>query len=193
MICPLCEKEVINLHKRSHLIPEWTYQNCYYSNHKLIQVSIKNESVTKKQKGLHDEIICEYCETQSQIYDRYASLIFTEQSTESKEYASIIRHVEQDGNVNYEYWENVDFHHLQKFVFICLLRTHLSLNKAGSRLLPEKHFKKMRELYHSKIDVDSTTYPIMLIKYTDIDDARDIIFLPFVNRRDGHHVIQYYF
>jgi hypothetical protein len=191
MQCPLCQNDVPSLHKKSHLIPEWTYQNCYNDNYKLVHISIKDEVAAKKQKGLYDEIVCENCESKSQIYDRYASLILSLQLVSSNEYSSIKKSVNKDDQMGYEYWENVDFQKLQKFVFICLMRTELSLRNSGESLLPEKHFNKIRKLYHNNKLADSTSYPIMLLKYLDADGFKDIDFIPFVNKRDGHHQIQF--
>lgn len=189
MKCPLCDQEVSALHKRSHLIPEWSYQKCYNENHKLVHFSIDNEFAAKKQKGLYDEIICESCESQSQIYDRYASLIFVENSAYPTDLVN--KHIIHEGNIIYERWVNLDFHKLQKFVFICILRTHISQRKNGKMLLPEKHFKRMKGIYLNDLKLNYSTYPVMIIKYSDLDGFGDVIFIPYTNKRDGHHVIEF--
>ena len=84
--CPLCLNNVENFHKKSHLLPEWMYKDIYNNNHKLIVVSLLNKHVKKKQKGIHDEIICSKCEIESQQFDHYASLILTDKSSHSIEY-----------------------------------------------------------------------------------------------------------
>ena len=88
--CPLCNNEVQNFHKRSHLLPEWMYTDCYDEKHKVIEVSRVKEKVTKRQKGVYDAFICEDCEKETQLYDHYASLVLTKRSPNSIEHKSII-------------------------------------------------------------------------------------------------------
>ncbi|MDZ4184599.1 MAG: hypothetical protein U1D97_06425, partial [Desulfuromonadales bacterium] len=88
--CPLCEKNVNTLHRRSHLLPEWMYREVYDSRHKMINVKIDKRHINKIQKGYYETIICETCEIESQVYDRYGSLILGNRNNETPEVASIV-------------------------------------------------------------------------------------------------------
>ena len=195
MICPLCEKEVPNLHKRSHLIPEWMYKDVYDDKHKMINVTISKEHVNKKQKGYYNEIICNDCEVESASFDRYASLILTEDSRDSMEYLSVNRNAiktfVKGKEQNHVIWSNIDFHKLQKFVFACILRTHISMQKEGKTLLINKHFRKIREIYKSNKIVEDTTYPILLIKLTEDDGYKNIVLMPFSTKVGNHYTIEF--
>lgn len=194
--CPLCEKEVDCLHKKSHLIPEWMYKDAYDDNHKLISVDLNNEYARKRQKGFYDQIICTACEIQSQKYDQYASLVLTDRSTDSKEYLAVSRKDEvayKGGKkLKFSIWENIDFPKLQKFVFACLLRTHFSMLNSGNYLLIDKHYKKIRNLYLDQRSNDDSTYPILLNKYIKDDIGFESILIPpFKNKKDGYFIIEF--
>lgn len=192
--CPLCSKAVEKLHNRSHLLPEWMYKDMYNDRHKLVNVDIKNEKVKKEQKGLYDEIICSGCESRSQQYDRYASLILTSRSPNSIEYNSIDRiykEREYKGALHkFSHWKNINFLSFQKFIYICVLRTHFSNLKKGKPLLIKKHFQKIKELYLSEQIIDDISYPIISLNYLNKDGFENIVVLPFANRKDGHFFIE---
>jgi hypothetical protein len=190
--CPLCKKAVNSFHRRSHLIPEWMHKDCYDVNHKLINVDLNNKFAIKKQKGDYDEIICTNCEIISQEYDRYASLILTNRSTDSPEYNAVKRSVlkkTDKGNVA-NYWENIDFLNFQKFVFACMLRTHFHMKKKGKYLLIDKHFWRINKIYQNNL-IDDKSYPILVLKYSNKDSFRNIMVMPFRNKIDGHHFIEF--
>ncbi|GFE57352.1 hypothetical protein [Geobacter sp. AOG1] len=193
--CPLCEKDTTTLHRRSHLLPEWMYSEVYDSRHKLINVKVDRRHVNKKQKGYYETIICETCEIESQVYDRYGSLILGNKNAQAPEVASIV--VAQrsghtsTGDQHYSHWQNVDFCKLQKFVYACVLRSHLAEQKEGNYLLVDKHFKRMRELYRNPQCKDDSTYPVQVVKFIDADTTKNLIYLPFRNKIDGHSVVEF--
>lgn len=195
ILCPLCSKNVDSLHRRSHLVPEWMYKDMYNEKRKLINVNLSKEFVKKEQKGIYDEIICRDCESISQEYDRYASLLLTERSPNAKEHSEVIRkYQEVNGNsrpLKYSFWSNLDFLKYQKFLFVCVLRAYFSSLKKGKPLLVEKHFKGILDLYNSEDRIDDSSYPILTIKYSNTDGSDNVVFLPFTNRKDGHYFIEF--
>jgi len=194
VICPLCEKKVQSLHKRSHLVPEWMYRDCYDDNHKMINIEVDKKFINKRQKGVYAEIICVDCEHVSQTYDRYGSLVLTSRAPDAFEHKIVIKeNFEYYMNNQKEYyslWKNIDFHKFQRFVFACILRTHLKRRMLGQYLLVEKHFKKMRNIYADKTAHDDWSYPILLSKNTD-ESTKNLILLPFKNRHEGHYFIEF--
>ena len=193
-ICPLCLDQVENLHSRSHLLPEWMYKDVYNDRHKLVNVDFTKEYVKTGQKGVYDEIICSTCEHESQQFDHYASLLLTNRSPTSNEYLSVIRNYQEivrNGETHkYSHWRNIEFLKLQKFVFICILRTHFSNLKNGKPLLIKKHFNNIRNLYKSDNVVDDRSYPIIALNYLNNNGFEDIVLLPFSNKKDGHFFIE---
>ncbi|MCG8688469.1 MAG: hypothetical protein MI892_26605 [Desulfobacterales bacterium] len=193
-ICPLCSSEVEEFHKKSHLIPEWMYKGMYNDRHKIVDIRLHENRASKKQKGYYDEIICESCEKESQKYDHYSSLILTDRSPNSSEYKAIKRQLVNSIG-GYEIKEtlllhNVDFLKFQKFVFICILRSHFAELKNGKYLLIDKHFNKILNLYQSN-QIDDSSYPIMVVKYKNDDGWQKMITLPHVDKKNGHHIIEF--
>lgn len=193
--CPLCGNSVVSLHKRSHILPEWMYHGYYDPNHKLVNVALKNGHINKRQKGIYAKIICQDCETKSQIYDRYASMILTERAIDSLEYKTISRKriKKSDGIKTHIYtnWSNIDFIKFQRFVFACVLRTHLLNLQEGKPLLIEKHYNAISKIYRDENIIDDKSYPIMVMKFPGDDDYREIIYLPFAKKVQGHFVIDF--
>lgn len=171
------------------------YSEVYDHRHKLINVKVDRRHVNKKQKGYYESIICEDCELQSQVYDRYGSLILGSRNDEAPEATSIV--VEKRagrtsaGVQEYSHWSNLDFSRLQKLVYACVLRSHLAEQKEGNYLLVEKHFQKMRDLYRDADCLDDYSYPVLIVKFDDADTTKNLIYLPFKNKINGHTVIEF--
>jgi hypothetical protein len=193
LTCPLCKNQDSSFHKRSHLLPEWMFQDIYECN-KLLLFDLDNDREKKIQKGTYDSIICKECELNSQIYDRYGSLIFTDRSPESPEHQSIKKRgfTSKGRRWNDVYlWSNIDFHKLQKFIFICVLRTHFSFKHNNNFLLIDKHLNKLIDLYIDNSIVDDRLYPIIVSRIVDTGSLKKINVLPFKNKRDGHHCVEF--
>jgi len=195
LICPLCTKEVNQFHKRSHLLPEWMYTECYDEKHKLLEVSRVNQKVAKKQKGFYDSFMCSECEEETQKYDHYASLILTVRSPNSNEHKSIRRTYfsEYFRGIKNEYskWENIDFRKFQQFVYSIVLRTHFAGKMDGIITLNRKHLDGILGIYRDKSQSDDFSYPILLTEYQKEDKLRDHIIIPFINKNGGHRIIEF--
>jgi len=193
LTCPLCNEEVEEFHKRSHILPEWMYTEIYDKKHKALEVSKIKKKATKRQKGYYGQFICRKCENTSQKYDHYASLILTNRSPNNPENQSISRkHFEyqNDGEKKeYEEWKNIDFIKFQRFVFACILRTQLAGQMRGIKL-NEKHFKNLLTLYQSDT-MDDLAYPIVVIKNPDNDKFRNQVIIPYIKKQQGHHIIEF--
>lgn len=195
LICPLCKTEVENFHKRSHLVPEWMYTDCYNGNHKVLEVSRSEEKVTKKQKGVYCSFICDSCEKDTQKYDRYASLILTNRSPETDEFKSIKRTYSKKNNGDdkseFGLWENIDFKKFQNFIFAVILRTHFAGRIKGPISLNPKHLNRMLSIYRDDTILDDSSYPILLTEYHKNDKMRDHVILPFIKKLEGHHIVEF--
>ncbi|MBN1694404.1 hypothetical protein JW879_03275 [candidate division WOR-3 bacterium] len=170
------------------------YEKCYYNSHKLLSANLKSGYIREIQKGFYDQIICPGCESESQIYDRYASLILYQKK--SSVYKKIKRKTNKKNMngiiLNYSFWENIDFLKFQKFVFACVLRMHLSERKRKKSLFSEKHFKIMRKIYKSDTIIDDEIYPIIVKKSPDDDEYLNRVVLPYQRKIRGHNVIEFY-
>lgn len=194
LICPLCTKQVSKFHKKSHLLPEWMYTGCYDEKHKLLEVSRVNKNIIKKQKGNYSSFMCSDCEHEIQKYDHYASLILTRRSPNSNEYSSIRRKYfsELYRGIKIEFYklEKIDFKKFQKFVFSAILRTHFAGELNGIISLNRKHLNGILGIYRES-RLNDFLYPILLKEYKNQDKLRSNIILPFINKYEGHHIIEF--
>lgn len=195
MICPLCVREKVEFHRKSHIIPEWMYDDLYDKKHRMVNAELDKEFVNRKQKGYYEEyIICTDCEIESQKYDNYASLILTDRTPESPVHQAVTKTLYEETkngrNYCFSRWEGIDFQMFQKFVFICVLRAHLASSRHGTTILAEKHFKGIRDLYKNNATND-LTYPITVVQFPEDDKFKNHVVLPFANRKNGHRFVEF--
>jgi hypothetical protein len=195
LTCPFCKEEVEKFHKRSHLVPEWMYTDCYNENHKVIEVVRSEEKVTKKQKGVYGSFICTNCEKETQKYDHYASLILTNKSPETDEYKSVKRTYYNDNHqgekLEVGVWENIDFKKLQNFIYSIVLRTHFAGRIKGPIALNSKHLERILASYKNEAILDDSSYPILVVEYHKNDKMRNHVILPFIKKIESHHIIEF--
>lgn len=195
LTCPLCLKLVAKFHKRSHLIPEWMYTDCYDEKHKILEISRSNEKAVKRQKGIYDSFMCERCEEKTQRYDHYASLILTERSTNSDEYKTVKRKRfygnDKGEQIEFCLWEDIDFRKFQKFVFSIVLRTYFAEKIKGTIPLNKKHLDGILAIYEDELNLDDSSYPVLITKYYKNDKLKNHIVLPYISKQNGHHIIEF--
>lgn len=190
--CPLCEKKVEKLHKKSHLLPNSLCKNIYNDRHKAIK--IEDEKPSKVQNTFYDKIICRPCEEYSQKFDHYANHVLRNDSQESNKYSKICReNYKTDSNISYSIWKNIDFHKFQKFVFICILRTHFwELKRKNKPLLMDGDFNSIRNIYLSDELIDEESYPITMLRLLDRDGTEKLVVLPYYfNEKKGEPLIEF--
>ena len=158
-------------------------------------LNLSNLTISKAQKGMYKSIICPECEKETQKYDNYASLILTERSPKSPEYLAVKRSYDEplyNGTLlKISHWENFNFLKFQKFVFATVLRFHLAEKQSGLFLLIDKHFKKMLSIYKQHEAIDDESYPITVVKFLEGDAWKPCVVLPRINKKDGHHIIEF--
>lgn len=179
-------------------MPEWMYTECYDEKHKILEVSRTKEKVSKKQKGIYESFMCKKCEEETQKYDHYASLVLTDRSPDSDEYISVKRKYfcgnykeEKEEKAVFGKWENVNFKKFQKFIFSIVLRTHFAGKIEGPVLLNEKHLERILAIYRDGLNLDDSSYPILITKYPKNDKLKNHIIMPYINKGEGHHIIEF--
>ena len=194
-LCPLCDNLVESFHRRSHIIPEWMYSECYDENHKVLEASRTKQKMTKKQKGSYGSFICSDCETETQKYDRYASLILTNRSQLSNESRAVFKkYFREKANGEYhEYskWDNLNFLFFQKFVFSIILRAHFSGKIEGEISLSKKHLECLLSLYRDTQNQNDLSYPIFILEFPSNDPHKNHVVLPYFKKQDGHHILEF--
>src|ERR1035437_10142804 len=112
--CRLCLKKT-DL-KYSHIIPEYFYKPMYDDKHRFMQITtVPEEPTTFIQKGIREYLLCEKCEQQFSVYERYASQSYY--------------HIESDNttqNGNIFVAEKVDYALMKLFQLSILWRASVS-------------------------------------------------------------------
>ena len=191
MICPACKSEVVRFHGRSHVIPDWMYQDAYAPNHKVIEVDLEGIHAARKQTGTHGAFWCNDCERGSNLGDTYASLILTDKSLAAPQRQKITKHLVEAGVeagqlVRAELWSGIEFKLFQSFIFSVILRGALFQRERGEEILAPKHFERIRSLYRDPLAIDDEAYPVNVIQSPPNDLHKNWIALPFQDHVEGH-------
>lgn len=178
MICPLCNKNVKELHKRSHILPDNVYQKIYNKNPskekpRLSEINFQNKKSIKAQTGFYGKIMCSECERKSQNYDDYFHKLLKDKNIkEYTKYSEIL---------------NFNFKKTQKYIVLCILREHLYQKK----LLNKNYFNRLKNLYLNDIN-DDETFPIIIIRILKNNDLFKYgICPPYWDRIGDHRVIRF--
>jgi hypothetical protein len=124
MKCKLCGKNK-KLLKKSHIIPEFMYQDLFDYKHRIHEVSIKQknqiQSKTRQSGGYDKNILCGNCDNKILgRLERYASLVF---------YGGIELKIENVSNKNQSIYvsvKGIDYRKLKLFLLSILWRASIS-------------------------------------------------------------------
>lgn len=132
--CKLCFEETDLKH--SHIIPEYFYKPMYDTNHRFMKIStIPEEQTTFLQKGIREYLLCEKCEQQFSVYERYVS-----QSYYHKEIKDIMQ------NDKVFVVENVDYILMKLFQLSILWRASVSKLEIFSDVKLGPHEEIIRDM-----------------------------------------------
>src|SRR5680860_660682 len=71
-VCKLCGTSAAIV--KSHILPEFVYQNLYDPQHRFLDLGSSNEkTLTIQQKGLRERLLCKDCEIKLCKYESYAA------------------------------------------------------------------------------------------------------------------------
>jgi hypothetical protein len=193
--CPLCEKTVPKLHRRSHILPRWseTYDKTGPRTQiHMDAVGLKEETL---QTGKIASIVCPGCEVGFGKYDNYACQLIGPRRGESRATKNVrivpIPSTKKKAFIG-ALWRGIDFTLLQKFVFCCVLRSHFNhLKETREGILSDRDANGIRSLYRGKL-LDDVTYPFYMHELFDDDDVHLMNFLPFnAGPIQGHECIRF--
>lgn len=174
----MCELEVPEFHKKSHVLPEWMYEESKDDLNRAISISFSAEYAKFSQNGIWGSYWCPACEVESNDPDAYASKVLTLKNRGSKEAQRVqITPVPLEG-VPYVHWAGLDYKKLSRFVQVCVLREHLHrLSRGGDSLLIDAEYKALRFTYQSGL-IDDMTFPIVGYVEPDGSTYHSMIMLP---------------
>lgn len=165
-VCPMCDTEVPEFHKRSHVLPDWAYDDAKDELNRTISISFKHDSAKLRQSGIYGSFWCASCETESNWPDTYASRVLTLKGRASREAQRLrIKPIALKVNgedLAYVEWKGLDYKSLSRFVQVTVLRAHLHglTEEDKESLLTDAEFKALRFTYRSEL-LDDKSFPII--------------------------------
>jgi hypothetical protein len=192
--CPLCEREVLELHPNSHVVPDWMYKASFGKNAKSLFYDDVAETIHLTQSGYKASFICKVCEAGFAFDEGYARLVFGR-----KVDGSAIPNVSdatqgmartQFGDVETLILRGLDFRKIQKFVLGVILKGHVAKLGVNGNLLGDKHYLRMRGIYFDDARIDDTSYPIYIHKTRETNPLKSMVSQPARTKsREGLNLI----
>jgi len=180
--CKLCLKPNQELRK-SHIIPEFMYQNIYDTNPKrYYTLSIgDNNSKRIEQKGIRENLFCSSCESILSEYEKYAAEIIYAKNMKND---VVLKKANQNVTQTfflYEF-ENLDYKSFKLFEMSLLWR--LIISSKYDTLEIGKHEEQLRKAIHSKNPMKYYQYGCLIqaILYKKGQIAGDLIINPFFTK-----------
>lgn len=187
--CAFCREDVAQLIRKSHIVPEWMFKDCYSERHEALAITGGGKHARKRQKGLWAEFLCPRCEAEFGEHDRYASNALTDSSPGFQAKHSIQATKQTADDIKFRHWSGLDFRRIQKFVFSVIIRDWLCDERAGlpieDRCLSRKYFDLLTSIYRGGGVVDDSTIPILMFHPT----TTSMTVLPANGRKKGHQSV----
>jgi hypothetical protein len=157
------------------------YESALGKERRILSVLVPNEQVKPEQTGAKNSIMCNECEKRSNDRaDRYATVLFKNHPQHLVKHFNFQKRVVRlTAKENAELWTKLDFKKLQNFVFITVLRNELHLRTQGKKIIGEKHFERIKNIYNDENLFDQEMYPIVILKNTpNEEEYKDVIAMP---------------
>lgn len=194
-ICKLCIKDE-QLIKKSHIIPDFMYQDLYDSNHRIssftpYELLIGEAHISKPSSGEYEEgILCADCDIKllGQIYEDYASKMMYGKSLPEKDAPICENYKSQDG-LQFTICKNIDYKKFKLFLLSILWRASISSRPFFSEIQLGPHQEKIREMIINGNPGDNDDYPIFIMSYvTENSVPQDLITQPRkIKIKEGHN------
>jgi hypothetical protein len=194
-ICKLClqEKKLI---KKSHIIPEFMYQELFDANHKMYAFHphkiINGEGYMKRPSTGEYEggILCAECDNQLLgDLEGYASKAIYGGKLPKNECPTCNNYVNQFG-VQFTNCKNISYQKFKIFLLSLLWRAHISSRPMFSEISLGPHAEEIRKMIYEGNAGDVDDYPIFLMTYVnDKSIPTDLIAHPQKKRTKDGYVI----
>jgi hypothetical protein len=172
--CKLCLKE--SELRKSHILPEFLYENLYDEKHRTLLISRENEKVI--QKGIREKLLCQECETKLSKYEKYAKELILE-----------IPNFPRDDNLGLLYSDSVDFVKFKLFQLSILWRAGVSSDILFQQVKLGLHEERIRSLLNDEHPGKVFDYGCLMSITLEAELLHAIIQAPtrFTKKLDGHN------
>lgn len=185
-LCKLCleEKELL---RRSHIIPNFMYQDLYGKNHKIVKFKPHElaKGIKKGEKHSSGEyepnILCRECDNNIiGKYENYASRVLYGGLLPKNESPTCINYKNpHEKGFDYSLIKNIDYMKMKLFLISILWRAGLSQRQLFSEIKLETHEEILRKMLLTGDPKDIHNYPIFFMTYlNDKKMIRDLIVQP---------------
>jgi hypothetical protein len=180
MECKLCHKNKKLC--RSHIIPEFFYENMYSDKHTYREVSFKKEKMKFPQKGYREFLLCQNCETFLSRYEKYASSIYKD------------KFLNLDTSEKYFEPNDIDYKKFKIFELTILWRCGISKGDYFSINLGP-HEEKIRQMLINENPGKVNNYGCIIFAILGDGNKllRGVQFGQSSSRLEGHHVYKILF
>jgi len=189
--CKLCknEKELI---KKSHIIPEFLYQDLYDEKHQLIkfdaiEMAKGNDKTSKLPQGEYEgELLCKECDNEKiGQFETYLGNILNKKKL-AVEQKPNCQKITNDEGAEFTRIENIDYKSLKLCLLSILWRASISKRPLFKDVDLGPYEEKIREQIFSETPSKDTDIPIVVMSWTnDKETATDIIAQPTKHKIDG--------
>lgn len=150
MNCRLCREE--RPLRNSHIIPEFVYSALYDSKHKFhVLSSLKTRTRPKEQKGLREKLLCDKCESQLSLYEKYAREVLLGGQPIT------VQHIENILKIS-----DLDYTKFKLFQLSILWRASVSSHPMFSRVVLGPHEDRLRAMITNSDPGTSVDYPCVI-------------------------------
>ncbi|NOX36713.1 MAG: hypothetical protein GXO78_04170 [Calditrichaeota bacterium] len=180
MKCKLCgqEKKLRN----SHIIPEFFYKPMYDEKHRFNVIPLsEGQKLHFKQKGLREKLLCEDCEVQLSVYEKYVRSVF---------YGGTGIYITNGNPLKIE---GIDYKKFKLFQLSLLYRAAVSSLDFFQNVALGPHLIKIRNMLLNENPGNKLDYPcfmvMILMEGNKILDG--LIYPPQMMRVDAHRVYRF--
>lgn len=191
--CRLCLKKKELRH--SHIIPEFMYQNLYYSTPKRfysLNVDLDNSDNSKRkieQKGIREYLLCGECEVKLSRYENYAAETIYAKNLGNK---TCIVKANQTPDLQYFTYEYAGFSYSDFKLFQLSLLWRIIISKSfNTPDIDDSIVEKLRIAIHGQNPLEFEDFGCLLqvIKYKKEQIAKGFILDPFLTKNQGVTVL----
>lgn len=170
--------------QRSHVIPEFMYTPMYDDKHRFQVISTTNPAREhSEQKGLREKLLCNDCESQLSVHERYVSQVLSGaisvQATHRGDLVSI---------------EGLNYKHFRLFGLSVLWRAGVSRHAFFGQVRLGPHEETLRKLIEQNAPGLPSQYGFFLAPIVHNDrNVRDLMVQPTNARLGGHYCYRFVF
>ncbi|MBI0401354.1 hypothetical protein [Cyclobacterium marinum] len=191
--CKLCEHE--KELRRSHILPEFMYQNLYDASPRrfyTLNVDLDNSDESKRkieQKGIREYLLCGNCEVQLSKYENYAAETIYAKNLGNK---AIIKKANKTPDQQFFSYEYEGFSYPDFKIFLLSILWRVIVSKSfNTPEVDENIVEKIRLAVHKEdpLDFDDFGCLLQIIKYKNGKIAGGFILDPYLTKDERSPIL----